>query len=273
MSDNEGARLVRIAVYPIKSLDPVECERATIGANGGLAHDREYTIKDEDGHYVNGKRTADVHRIRSIFTDGINRVKLRLESESNTIASRFDLEADRESLEDWLSNYFGYPVKLERDREGGFPDDVTRSGPTLISTATLREVASWFDGLDEHQIRLRMRANLEIDGVPPFWEDHLFSDSDHEVAFRIGDVTLRGVKPCVRCIVPTRDPHTGDAYSDFQRIFIENRERTLPGWVDRSRFDHYFRLMVNTNIPAEESNSALAIGDAVEIIGERPVID
>ncbi|TKX51751.1 MOSC domain-containing protein, partial [Halorubrum sp. SP3] len=76
----------------------------------------------------------------------------------------------------------------------------------------------------------------------PFWEDRLYSDHDHEVVFRIGDVTFRGANPCQRCIVPVRDPHTGEEYPEFQRIFIENRKRTLPEWADRARFDHYFCL-------------------------------
>ena len=168
---------------------------AGIVANGGLDHDREYAMLDEDDRYVNGKRTADVHRIRPSFDDAIETVRLRREEEPPDAARQFDLDADRSALNEWSSEHFGYPVDVERDAKGGFPDDTTLSGPTLISTATIRAVASWFDNLDEQGMRLRLRANLEIDGVPPFWEDRLFSDREHEIAFRIGDVTLRGQIP------------------------------------------------------------------------------
>jgi len=271
MNDDRTPYLARIAVHPIKSLDPVEREGAAIVANGGLEHDREYAMLDEDGRYVNGKRTADVHRIRSTYDEAIETVTVRRETDSEDAAERFDLEADRKALDDWLSDHFGYSVHIARDTNGGYPDDTTLSGPTLISTGTLREVASWFDGLDEHQMRLRLRANLEIGGVPPFWEDRLYSDRDHEIAFQIGDVTVRGANPCQRCIVPVRDPHTGEEYPDFQQIFIENRERTLPEWADRTRFDHYFRLMLNTKIPRQEWGSELAVGDELEIVDERPI--
>jgi len=271
MNCDKTPQLTRIAVHPIKSLEPVERERAEIVANGGLEHDREYAMLDEDGEYVNGKRTADVHRIRSTYDAAVETVTLRREGDSSNANEQFDLETDMEALNDWLSEYFGYPIHTVCDTKGGYPDDTALSGPTLISTGTLREVASWFDGLDEHQMRLRLRANLEIDGVPPFWEDRLYSDHDHEIAFRIGDVTLRGANPCQRCIVPVRDPHTGEEYPDFQRIFIENREQTLPEWADQSRFDHYFRLMVNTKVPRSEWGSELAVGDKLEIVGERPV--
>lgn len=270
MNDSETPHLARIAVHPIKSLEPVERDQAEIVANGGLEHDREYAMLDEQDRYVNGKRTADVHRIRSSYDDAIETVTLRREADPEDTAEQFDLDADREALDDWLSEYFGYPVCLARDTNGGYPDDTTLSGPTVISTSTLREVASWYDGLDEQGMRLRLRANLEIDGVPPFWEDRLYADHDHEVAFRIGDVTLHGVNPCQRCIVPVRDPHTGEEYPGFQRIFIENRKRTLPEWAERTRFDHYFRLMVNTKVPKPEWGQEVAVGGEVEILGERP---
>ena len=271
MSDNPSPHLTRIAVHPIKSLEPVTLQTAEIAENGGLRHDREYAMFDDDENYVNGKRTADVHRIRASFDDALQHVTLRQEGKSEESAYRFSLSDDRAELAEWLTEYFGYSVHLKQESKGGFPDDTVLSGPTVISTATLREVASWFDGLDEHQMRLRLRANLEIDGVPPFWEDRLYSDHNHEVAFRIGDVTLRGANPCQRCIVPVRDPHTGEEYPDFQRIFIENRERTLPEWADRARFDHYFRLMVNTKVPESEWKSELAVGDEVAILGEVPL--
>ena len=71
-TDSITPYLSRIAVHPIKSLEPVVCDRARIVANGGLEHDREYAMLDDEGRYVNGKRTADVHRIRSSFDDAID---------------------------------------------------------------------------------------------------------------------------------------------------------------------------------------------------------
>lgn len=263
------ARLARIAVFPIKSLDPVACDTARIVENGGLEHDREYAMIDDDGRYINGKRTAKVHRIRSSFDPGFTEVALRREGDDS--AERFDLEADRESAENWLSTHFDPPARLKRETAGGFPDDTDLSGPTLISTGTLRAVASWFPEIDVEELRLRLRANLEIDGVPPFWEDRLFADHDHLVAFEIGDVVFEGINPCQRCVVPTRDPHTGESHDEFQRVFVEKREETLPEWTDSDRFDHFFRLMLNTQVPQSDWGAELAVGDEVEILGERPM--
>jgi uncharacterized protein YcbX len=260
-------RLASIAVFPIKSLDPAERDATRIVENGGLDGDREYAIVDEDGRYVNGKRTPAVHRLRSSFDPGSTNVTLRRENGDDP--RQFDLEADRESIEGWLGDHFDIPVRLQRERAGGHPDDTELSGPTVISTGTLREIASWFPALDVEGLRLRFRANLEINGVPPFWEDRLVADHDHCVAFRIGDVTLRGVNPCQRCVVPTRDPRTGDVHDEFRRVFVEKRAETFPEWADPARFDHSFRLMTNTQVPESEWGSTIEVGDDVEILGER----
>lgn len=258
-------RLARIALFPVKSLDAHEPERSRITSAGPLEGDRRYAIVDGEGEYVNGKRTAAVHRLRTEY-DGLERVSL---SEYGSDASReFALEEDREGLEGWLSEYFGYPVEVVRD-EVGMPDRTTLSGPTVISTATIEEVASWFD-LAPENVRRRFRANLEIGGVPAFWEDRLFSDRGRVVEFSVGDVRLSGVSPCQRCIVPARDPDTGEELADFRERFVERRRETLPEWTESDRFDHPFRLMVNTRV---SEPGWIEVGDPVEIRGERTKSD
>ena len=37
------------------------------------------------------------------------------------------------------------------------------------------------------EMRLRLRANLEIGGVPPFWEDQLFTEAGRYVQFQVRD--------------------------------------------------------------------------------------
>ncbi|MCU0547170.1 MAG: MOSC domain-containing protein [Oscillatoriaceae cyanobacterium Prado104] len=109
-------------------------------------------------------------------------------------------------------------------------------GPTIISTSTLEAIASWYPGLDLEEIRLRFRSNIEISGVPAFWEDRLFAAAQEIVNFQIGNVQFMGINPCQRCVVITRDSQTGEAYPNFQKTFVAQRRTTLPAWVDRSRF-------------------------------------
>jgi hypothetical protein len=181
----------------------------------------------------------------------------------------FHLERDLEALAHWFSGRLGDRVGIARDEAGGFPDDTGAHGPTVISAATLREVASWFPGMDVDEARRRFRANLEIDGVPAFWEDGLYGADRETARFRIGDVAFEGVNPCARCTVPSRDSRTGVIHeSGFAQIFAKRRAKTLPEWARRGRFDHFYRLSVNTRIAASQAGRTLQRMDAVSLEAE-----
>lgn len=257
------ARIARIIVYPIKSLDGIEVSEARIAGKGALEHDRRYAIVDAEGRYVNGKRLPDVHRLRARYELAGSRVMLDAGGEERG----FRLDRDREALGDWLSGFFGFPVRVQEDPESGFPDDREAYGPTVIGTATLAEVASWFPGQTEDEMRLRFRTNLEIGEVPAFWEDRLYGEPGTTLRFTVGAVGIEGTNPCQRCVVPTRDPVTGSEDRGFQKTLAERRAETLPPWANRSRFNHYYRLAVNTRIPISEAGKSIRVGDKVEIMG------
>lgn len=251
--------LARIDLYPFKSLDGVTVQSANILASGALEHDREYACFDRQGKVVNGKRFARIHELRSQFSNNYQTLTLQA---PNTDPQTFHIEQDRNALEAWLSEFFQLDIQIQQNSALGFPDDTDSPGPTLISTATLEAVAAWYDDLTVTELRHRLRTNLEIVGVPAFWEDQLFADADHLVQFQIGSVVLEGVNPCQRCIVPTRDSQSGVATPKFQKTFLQNRKQTLPNWVNPARFNHFYRLAVNTSIPPSQS-SVLTQGDQV----------
>lgn len=116
-------------------------------------------------------------------------------------------------------------------------------------------------------MRLRMRANIEIAGVPPFWEDQLFTEPGRFVEFQVGEVLFKGINPCQRCIVPARDSQTGKVTTSFQKIFVIKRKESLPLWTTATRFHHLYSLSVNTNIAASEAGKILYQGDEVKILG------
>jgi uncharacterized protein YcbX len=138
-------------------------------------------------------------------------------------------------------------------------------GPTVISTATLADVTTWFPGLEVGETRRRFRANLEIEDVEPFWEDRLYGEEGEAVRFQIGDVQLEGTNPCQRCVVPTRSTDSGERYAEFATIFERQRYETLPWWATRSRFDHFYRLAVNTR-PVTGQTGTIRVGDEVRIL-------
>lgn len=253
----------RLFIYPIKSLDRVEIDSIAVLRSGSLKGDREFAIFNRSGQFVNGKRDRRVHAIRSQFDLETNVVSLRVAG-NNTVRG-FHLEQEREALEYWLGEYFGFPVEVKQNLEMGFPDDTASPGPTIISTATLEAIASWYPGLDVEEVRLRFRSNLEISGVPAFWEDRLYTKAEETISFQIGDVQFIGVNPCQRCVVISRNSQTGEAYPNFQKTFVAQRQTTLPEWVERSRFNHFYRLAINTRLPVTEAGKTISIGDKLRI--------
>ncbi|WP_013322803.1 MOSC domain-containing protein [Gloeothece verrucosa] len=255
--------LKQIFIYPIKSLDGISLKQATILESGALKHDREFALLDQEGKFINAKRYAKIHRLRTSFESDLNLVSLRIEGTEKAVM--FHLEQGRVALEAWLSAYFNCPVKLQQNTLTGFPDDLQANGPTIISTATLETLAAWFPNITVEEMRRRLRANLEIDGVPAFWEDQLFAETGETVQFKIGDILIEGVNPCQRCIVPTRDSVTGEQTPNFQKVFVSKRQEFFPSWATPSRFNHYYRVSVNTKIPASETGKILHQGDKISI--------
>ena len=251
-------RLGRILIFPIKSLDGVQLNEVTITEGGILANDRVYAIFDEQDRVVNGKRTPRVHALRCEFDPAFKEVRFR--TDNNPM--QFCLDA-ASAIDSWLSEFFGFPVRLMHDPKAGFADDRNAFGPTIVSDASLRIVQEWFPELSLESVRLRFRANLELTGGKPFCEDQLYDGPEELKDFRIGDVNFRGHNPCQRCVVPTRDPVGGEAIAGFQKKFMEMRQQTLPTWADVLRFNHYYRFAVNTSIPVSEAGKKLRVGEPV----------
>jgi uncharacterized protein YcbX len=227
---------------------------------GGLRHDRAFALVDPQGRYVNGKVEPRVHALRVRYDHAL-RVATITDGATGERAA-FDLAADPGELAAWLSRALGRHVAVRHDGNGGFPDDERAPGPTVVSTATLEAVAGWFPGFDADSVRQRLRANIEIDGVPAFWEDRLYGAAGSTVPFRVGTAVLEGTNPCQRCVVPSRDPRTGAVTPAFSKRVAEQRAATLPSWAERSRFDHFYRLAVNTRAP-DAAGGSIRVGDPV----------
>lgn len=279
--DEADPHLAHLQLFPIKALDRETPREVAVGPTGALAGDRRWAVVDAPaeephdpdrastrGDYVNGKATDAVHRLRSTFDLDTSRVTFEADSESRQFVLDPDGDDDRPAANRWLSSYFDRPVNLRHAAEPGMPDRRYLGGPTVISTATLREVASWFD-ISLASARRRFRANVEIGGVPAFWEDRLYAEDGAVVRFRIGDAVLEGVSPCGRCVTPTRDPETGEVTPEFRERFVQRRRETVPAWTEGDRFEHYFTLAVTTRAPEDAGphDTRIAVGDDVEILG------
>ncbi len=264
MKINQKPCLSKIIIYPIKSLDGLSISQGTLLKTGALKHDRQWAIFDKYQRLINGKSNQRIYQLRATYDDSLSQVTLK--HGNNNVGQTFNLTEQRKEIESFLSNYFGGLVYLKENTIAGFPDDSNASGPTIISQGTLEMIAQWFPDLTVEEIRRRFRANLEINGVSAFWEDQLFANTNEWVNFRIGEVDFQGINPCQRCIVPTKNSYTGEKTDNFQQQFINKRKETLPSWVNRSHFNHFYRVSVNTKVTNFIKETPIKVGDTVEIM-------
>jgi len=275
------AHVERISVYPVKGIDPVDLETARVLAGGTLEFDREFALFDPEGDVFNAKRSDRFHDLGTAFDPGTRSLTVEApaacvpgadgdgaDSDGDGRSVRrvaFDLDDPdgRERAAGWFSAFFGTELTMERDADLGFVDR-RDMGPSVISTATLRELASWFDGMTVEGARRRLRANVEVGGVPAFWEDR-FVGADAP-GFTAGGIRFDGVTPCGRCVVPERDPDTGEPTPEFRERFLERRRATFPRWADADAFDHYYAVMVITRIADDDHGECLSVGDPVRIV-------
>jgi uncharacterized protein YcbX len=134
----------------------------------------------------------------------------------------------------WVSDFIGKPtrlvqVPLERARTTaagyGKDDDQVAFADgfplLLIGQASLDDLSQ---RIGRPMEMLRFRPNLVIEGSEAFAEDGW-------KRIRIGDVELRVVKSCSRCILTTIDPATGERSADRQPLATLETYRKEPDGV------------------------------------------
>jgi len=272
------AHIENLWVYPIKGLDAMAVDSISINDAGTFEGDREYAMLDPEedsviedrfdsvGKTFNGKEIDNTHEVTSAFDPETSVLTLTTDETGETY--RFDLTSELRQASEWFSDFVGEPVEL-RHREPPSFIDRPKLGPSVISTATLETIASWFDGMTPEGARLRLRPNIEVGGVPAFWEDRFLGEDPS--GFDVGDVRFEGAEACARCVVPSRDPETGEPIEDFQARFAERREATLPEWADREAFEHFFTVMLITKVPESSYGESVSIGDKIGVADELEV--
>jgi len=266
------AHVENLWVYPIKGLDRMAVDSISINSAGTFNHDREYALLDPEedtviedrfdsvGKTFNGKEIDHTHEIESRFDPQTDVLTLR--NRETGAEHRFDLRQEPEAASEWFTDFVGEPVKL-RHREPPSFIDRPKLGPSVISTGTLKEVASWFDEMTVEGARIRLRPNIEIGGVPAFWEDRFLGDNPS--GFEIAGTRFEGAEACARCVVPSRDPDTGEAIDDFEQLFAEIREKSLPDWAPKSEFEHFFTVMLITKVPESNYGETVSLTDSVSV--------
>jgi uncharacterized protein YcbX len=269
-------RIERLRWYPVKGFDGVDVDAARVTDAGTLAGDRTFafcdptageirTAADVETLAYNGKQTDRLHEPSTAFDPATER--LTVAPAAGADGRTFDLSTvdGREAASAWFGDLVGEAVELRRRDPPGFVDRPD-AGPSVVSTATLEAVASWFDGLTVENVRRRLRTNVEVGGVPAFWEDRFVGED--APAFVVGDdgpVRFEGVEPCGRCVVPTRDPETGEPHPRFRERFVERREATFPAWADRDAFSHAYAVTLIARVPGPSRGRTIRVDDPVAV--------
>jgi uncharacterized protein YcbX len=108
---------------------------------------------------------------------------------------RFDPEEKRLSSARWAG-----AIEAENAFADGYP--LLVAGSASLAELNTRLAAR---GVEPVTMQ-RFRPNLVFSGLAPYDEDHLH---EIEIATDEGPVTVRLVKPCVRCSIPNVDPASG----------------------------------------------------------------
>lgn len=270
------AHVERLRYYPIKGLDGMAVDSVRVSDAGTVAGDREFAMCEpaadriETGGQMqtlayNGKQTDRIHDLRTTFDPEAETLTLAPKTGSDRRTFDLSTAAGRAAAGEWFGAFIDDEVELRRHEPPAFVDRPD-AGPSVISTATLREVASWFDGMTVEGARRRLRANVEIGGVPAFWEDRFVgNDAPGFVVGGDDPVRFEGYEPCARCVVPSRDPATGDPLDRFRERFVEEREATFPEWADPDAFDHYYTVMLISQVPEGSRGRRIEVGDEVTV--------
>jgi uncharacterized protein YcbX len=214
-------------VYPIKSCRGIELTQAEV-TPAGLHHDREWLIVTPSGRFLTQREVPQLALVvpeisldtLTLRAPGMEPLQVSLTPPARA-AVQVTIwrdhckahDAGREAAQ-WLERCLGRPARLVRfDASQPRPTDPDWSG----GVAGFSQFADAFPflvlsraSLDDLNSRLpaplpmnRFRPNLVLDGCDAYAEDSFG-------AIRLGEVELRVVKPCIRCIVTTTDQGTGE---------------------------------------------------------------
>ena len=260
--------LTGIHLYPVKSLRGLSPAFWFLDAFG-LAQDRRWMLVDNEGAFVTQRQQARMALVNTALEDGGLRLQAPAKADIYVAAPGSDAPMvqtrvwrDQVQARDagaeaaaWFSKFIGEPVRLVY-----FPDDTLR--PVDPSYAAAGDRTAFSDGfpllliseasLADLNARLvqplpmrRFRPNLVVGGTAPYAEDHWRR-------IRIGETTLRVVKPCSRCVITTIDPETAERGKEPLATLVQYRRRDN-------------KVFFGQNL-IHDGTGTLRLGDPVEVI-------
>ncbi|MBP1296335.1 MOSC domain-containing protein [Bradyrhizobium elkanii] len=226
--------LKRISRFPVKGLSAEDLPEIEVAGGRGLPHDRTFALAlaDTDFDEANPRpipktkfavlaRFARLAALQTAFDIPTSTLSL-LHAGSVLAAGCLETTSGRETVEKAIDEFMGGDLngrpRVVKGNGHRFTDvsvhsPVLMEAVSLINLSTVRELEN---RLQRPVDLRRFRGNLLVDGIDPWSEMDLI---DRE--FRIGDVTVRGVRRTKRCPATEVNPDTAER--DI-RVPLELRE-------------------------------------------------
>ncbi|HEY0942552.1 MAG TPA: MOSC N-terminal beta barrel domain-containing protein [Steroidobacter sp.] len=221
-------------VYPVKSCRGIPLDAGEVRATG-FDGDRHWMIINDKGRYLSQRELPRMALIApEITTSGLTlnapgMPQLDITSGSQSAAIEVTVMMDRcrafhcgDAAAQWLTQFLGRPVRLAR-----FDATCTRAVHPSLWKGDIDSIVEFCDAfpfliiseasLDDLNARLpsplpmnRFRPSIVLRGLQPYDEDRIH-------ALVVGDVTLRLVRSCTRCVITTTD-QSAPAWKASRRI-------------------------------------------------------
>jgi uncharacterized protein YcbX len=263
------ATLSALFIYPVKSCRAVPLEHSEVQARG-LRHDRRWMIVDAEGRFLT-QRTEPRLALVEVEISGDSLVlstptlpDLHLPLSPRNVGPYRRVRVWRDEVHAidggaaagrWIGEWLGYPASLvfmADDCMRAVNPAYARAGDTVSFADGYPLLLASTSSLDDLNRRIekpvpmnRFRPNIVVSGSPAWAEDDWKQ-------IRVGDVPVRVVKPCSRCVITTTDQRTAERSAEPLRALASFRSRDNEVWFAQNC------------IP--DTHGALAVGDPVRVL-------
>ncbi len=228
----ERPKVVSLYRYPVKGLAPERLDRATLAAGATMPFDRAWAIENGASRFDPEKprylpkiaflmlmRDERLATLTTRFEDATQTLTI-LRGGKQVARGQLTLAAGRQIIEQFVAAYMKHSLrgapKLVTAPDHSF-SDVSAKCLHIVNLASVRELSRM---IAKPLNPLRFRANVYVDGAPPFSELDWVGRN-----VQLGTVDVKPFDRTARCAATDVDPETG------------NRDMALPAALQRA-FGH-----------------------------------